>query len=504
MNTSPQIESVDTQKANQMDLGDINSNFLRNYYQKCNDVVLHPIEVGPKEHKQTILLIYCDGMTDSAQINQFVLPKLNKMYGETGFTDTESIESAQAMPINKMESESHQIFTELNTQVFVGNLIMFFEDLHVFYTINVSNIPNRSPEESTTESSIKGPHDGFTESISTNIALVRKRLRTQSLCVETFVLSERGHNQVALLYVQDIINPEIVAEIHKRLSNYDGDAIIGTSQIENVIQGNLRSIFPLTDYIGRPDFVAECVLSGRFAVLVDGSPMAIIAPISMSSLLKSPEDTNMPFHIVSIQRMIRMVGLMIALFLPGFYVALTCYNIEQVPIPLLATIMNARTGLPLSVPLEGFLMLFLFELFHEAGARLPKTVGQTVTVVGGLIIGDAAIRAGITSPTMIVMVSLTTISTFALVNQVLSGTTSIVRLYVLMMSSLLGMFGFFIALFSIVLHLSRLESFGVPYFSPISPFNRQDFWEGLFRRPVQYIRYRPNVLRTQDPTRKEE
>ena len=219
-------------------------------------------------------------------------------------------------------------------------------------------------------------------------------------------------------------------------------------------------------------------------------------------LIKSPEDTNMPFHIVTIQRTMRLAGLLIAVFLPGFYIALTSYNIEQLPTPLLATIMNSRTGLPLSIPLEAFMMLFLFEVFHEAGIRLPKSVGQTITVVGGLIVGDSAIRAGITSPTMVVMVAVTIIATFTLVNQVLAGTTSIVRLYVLTLSSLLGMFGFFIALFSLVLHLATLECYGVPYLAPISPYVSRDVWEGLMRKPVRNMFRRPKVLRTQDPTRK--
>ncbi|MGN7356348.1 spore germination protein [Paenibacillus sp. SAF-054] len=478
----------------------IDKAFLEQYYAKCQDVILHPFYVGTQENKQTILLIYCDGMTNAEQINQFVLPRLEKMYGKTGFSAVEDIEDCQYIPLSRIQTD--QLLKELDIQVFGGMLVVFFQELHAFFTMDVSNQPNRSPEESSTEASIKGPHDGFTESLSTNVALVRKRLKTQSFSVEHFVLSERGQTKVSLLYIKDIINEDIITDIRSRLENFDGDAIIGTSQIEDLVQGSLRSIFPLTDYVGRPDYVADSILSGRFAVLFDGSPMAIIAPITLTSLIKSPEDTNMPFHIVTIQRTMRLAGLLIAIFLPGFYIALTSYNIEQLPTPLLATIMNSRTGLPLSIPLEAFMMLFLFEVFHEAGIRLPKSVGQTITVVGGLIVGDSAIRAGITSPTMVVMVAVTIIATFTLVNQVLAGTTSIVRLYVLTLSSLLGMFGFFIALFSLVLHLATLECYGVPYLAPISPYVSRDVWEGLMRKPVRDMFRRPKVLRTQDPTRK--
>lgn len=486
----------------QVDVKDIDIPFLQHYYEKSSDVILHPYYVGSAEHKQTILLMYCDGMTDTAQINQFVLPKLDHMYGETGFRNTESIEEVQALPLTLMKAG--QVLSELDTQVFQGMLVLFFEDIHTFYTMDISDAPSRSPEESSTESSIKGPQDGFTETLSINTALVRKRLRTQSLCVEKFVLTERGHTQVALLYIDDIINAEIINEMRERLQNYNADAIIGTSQIEELVEGYSLSIFPLTDYVGRPDYVASSLLAGRFAILYEGSPMAIIAPITLTSQIKSPEDSNMPFHIVTMQRFLRIAGLITALFLPGFYVALTTFSIEQIPTPLLATIMNSRNGLPLSIPLEGFLILLLFEMFREAGVRLPKTVGQTVTVVGGLIVGDAAIRAGITSPTMIVMVAVTVISTYTLVNQILSGTTVIVRLYVLLLSSLLGMFGFFIGVFTVILHLATLENFGVPYLAPVSPYIASDFWEGLFRKPIKFFKKRPRVLRTQDNTRKGE
>ncbi|GIP27046.1 spore germination protein [Paenibacillus sp. J23TS9] len=474
--------------------------FLEQYYAECQDVVLHPFYVGDSANRQTILLIYCDGMSNTGQINQFVLPRLERMYGKTGFSSASDIEDCQYIPLTRLKAD--QLLKELDIKVFAGMLVVYFQEIHAFFTMDVSDQPNRSPEESSTESSIKGPHDGFTESLTTNVALVRKRLRSQSFCVENFVLSERGQTKVSLLYIKDIINQDIVTEIRSRLNSYEGDAIIGTSQIEDLVQGDLKSIFPLTDYVGRPDYVADSILSGRFAVIFDGSPMAIIAPITLSSLIKSPEDTNMPFHIVSIQRIMRLAGLVIALFLPGFYIALTSFNIEQVPTPLLATIMNSRSGLPFSISMETFMMLFLFEVFHEAGIRLPKSVGQTITVVGGLIVGDAAIRAGITSPTMIVMVAVTIIATFTLVNQVLAGTTAIIRLYVLMLSSFLGMFGFFIALFSLVLHLATLECYGVPYLAPISPYINRDAWEGLLRKPIKDMFRRPKVLRTQDPTRK--
>jgi hypothetical protein len=227
----------------------------------------------------------------------------------------------------------------------------------------------------------------------------------------------------------------------------------------------------------------------------------VLAPTNFTLLLKSPEDSYFPYYYVTLERFIRLIGLVLALFLPGFWVSLTSYNMDQLPFPLMATITLARIGLPLSAPLEAFLMLSLFELFREAGVRLPKAVGQTVAVVGGLIIGDAAIRAGLSSTTMLVVSATTAVATFTLVNQSLSGSVTVIRLYVLLCSSILGMFGFFLSMFSVVLYLSKLKSFGLPYMAPLSPFHLKDFIASLFKKPLHMADIRPEILKTKDSSR---
>ncbi|MNO96085.1 Spore germination protein XA [compost metagenome] len=229
--------------------------------------------------------------------------------------------------------------------------------------------------------------------------------------------------------------------------------------------------------------------------------MGIIAPITLTNLLSSPEDSSTAYYLQIVQKFLRLFGLCIALFLPGFYIALTSFNLEQIPLPLLATISNSRHGLPFPIPLETFMMLFLFEIFNEAGRRLPKALGQTVTVVGGLIIGDAAIRSGITSPTIIVTVAITIVSASTLINQTLSGTTSQIRLIILIASSILGMFGFLISAISVIFYIASLENYGVPYLSPFSPFHKNDLFFSLFKKPELKQIKRPQIMRTNDDTK---
>ncbi|GIP23932.1 spore germination protein [Paenibacillus sp. J22TS3] len=479
----------------------LNEQFLTDYFRNNADVVFHRFHVSSESDSLQLLLIYNDGLADIKQLNQFILPRLETMFTDKQFQSRESIEGGHALPLTIIGEDN--LLNELTLKIFSGSLVIYAAGLQVFLSIDIANPPARTPEESATEAPIRGPRDGFTEELTVNTALIRKRLRSPSFCVEQFVIEGRGHTSIALFYVDDIINPAIVDEVRGILQSIDTDAVIGTAYIEDILKNNKYTVFPLADYTGRPDYVVNALLNGRFAVMFQGSPMALIAPVSILNLLISAEDANTPSHIVILERLLRFTGLFIALFFPGFYLALTCFNLEQVPLPLLATINNVRNGLPLSVTMETFMMLFLFEIFSEAGRRLPKAVGQTITVVGGLIIGDAAIRAGITSPTMIVMVAITIIATHSLVNQILSGTTAIIRIMILILSALFGMYGFLIAVIGLVLHLAGLENFGVPYLSSVSPFNKNDFVPAFFRKPARDMKKRPEYLQTQDDTRKE-
>lgn len=444
------------------------------------------------------ILIYCTGLVDLMQINEAVLPQLNYLLLQSEEINDSFAESPllQLQIINKEQELLHHLFE--------GNMIIIFEKQQQLFSVDVADIPGRKPEESNTEVSIKGPRDGFTEELSTNIALIRKRLKTPSLYNEQFRVGRRSQTKVSLLYLFDVARPEVIDEVRKRIMKLDIDGLLSNEQLEEGLSDYSHSLFPLFDYIGRPDHVCASLLRGRFAILIEGSPMAIMAPINLTALLKSPEDMHMPFYYVALERFFRLIGITISIFAPGLWVALTTYDMDQLPFQLLATVSNARIGLPLSSPMEAFLILGLFEIFREAGVRLPKAVGETVAVVGGLIVGDAAIRAGLTSPTMLFVAAITAVATFTLVNQSLSGTVSVFRLFILVCSSVLGMYGFCIALLSLITYLSRLESFGLPYLAPLSPLSLRDLLSALLIKPPDKMNKRPDILHTNDSSRKKE
>lgn len=480
----------------------MNEHELREWFASSDDVIIKEYPFAEGTVRKKILLLYCEGMINKDHIEQRVLPNLQHLILHRQEGDMS--EFALDTLLQMQEITGPDMIETMTVKVYAGYLVMFFEGQQRLFGLDLSNPPNRSPEESNTETSIKGPRDGFTESIVTNIALIRKRLLTRSLCCEKMELGKRSHTTVALMYIDDVIDSDILQDARRRLQNIDVDALISSSQLEELLTEQKYNFFPLLDYAGRPDFVADSLLRGRFAVIVDGSPMALIAPANLMFILKSPEDVHSPFYYVAFERVLRLGGLIVATFLPGFWISLSAFNLDQIPFPLVATISSSRLGLPLSGPLDFIIMLLLFELFREAGARLPKVVGQTVTVVGGLIVGDAAIRSGITSPTTLVITSISTIAMYTLVNQTLAGIVTILRVLILLESTIFGIYGFMVSLIGLVLYMSTLESFGVPYLSPLSPPRFGEMIPAIFAKPFSSLKSRPKMLSPKDDTRQSE
>jgi len=467
---------------------------IRQLFHKSADFKMEKYELGNDEHTQTVYLFYCDGLTDVKPFYQFVLPRLELLITEQFAGQLDS----------KMELVRIHQPGEIVDLFYKGHLVFFLEQLNVLYAMDLADPPKRQPSESNTEIAIKGAKDAFVEEMATNVALIRKRLHCNTLCYEQFTIGKRSRSRVALLYIEDITQPDIVNEARARLQHIDIDLLFSSSQLEEILADRSFSLFPLLHYTTRPDFVVDCLIRGRFAVIVDGAPTAIIGPANLTLLLKTPEDAYIPYYMGTFSLFFRFAGLLISLFLPGFWIAVASFNLEQIPYPLVATIAMSRIGLPMPAPLEALLMLGLFELFREAGERLPKAVGQTVAVVGGIVVGDAAIRAGLASTTFLVIAAITAVASFALVNQSLVGTVSIVRIFVILCSSTLGMYGFILSVIAIILYLSTLESFGVSYLAPISPFRWKDAVLALIRKPWDQKNRRAEILGTIDPTRQEE
>lgn len=422
----------------------------------CADVGIERLEIVGR----SATIAYVDQMIDGKLLAESILPSLYEAMrrGE----DFRSKYPVEALPHGNAD-ERKSVFAKL----FSGYLLIFREGELFGYSL--ASIPGRQPEESNSEISVKGPRDGFVEEMAVNLALIRKRLRTPDMKIERYTIGSLTQSEMALVYIEGIARPEWVEEARRRLSNIHTEAVNGAAQVEEMLSDRSTALFPLIDYSTRPDSAVDALLLGRIVFLLDGSPMIFIGPTNLLSLMRTPEDNYMPFYFVTLEKMVRILSLGIAIFLPGFWVALSSYNVDQIPFPLLSTIVISRVGLPVSATIEMLMMLALFEVFREAGVRLPRAVGQTVAVVGGIVVGDAAIRAGLASPTMLVVSSLTAVASFTLVNQSLSGAVTVVRLFILMICMLFGMFGFFIGALVVLMYLASLRSLGAPYLLPLAP-----------------------------------
>ncbi|QHE51182.1 spore germination protein [Pontibacillus sp. HMF3514] len=485
-------------KRNQLNMScksaELTVDFMKELFDGCNDVQFYNIE----NQTGVYTAIMCEGLYDREQLfNKILYPLEERMDGNDVNAKLQKLSAAKSVQLQEDVSAEHIV-----ASVFTGKVIVLHEQSQSFWEIDIIKHPKRQVEEPSTEVSIRGSKEGFIEEASMNMALIRKRLRTTTLKVITYEIGERTKTRVMLMYIEDITNLEVIEEAKSRLEKLKVDGIVSNVRLEELIGDRKRPLFPLFSYTGRPDFVVDSLLHGRFAILVDGTPTALIAPVNLLFVLKTAEDANMTSIFVGFERLIRYVGFYLALFLPSFWIAIISYHPDQLPFTLLATVTLSREGVPLPAALECFLMLALFELFREAGVRLPMVIGQILSVVGGIIIGQAAIAAGFTAPGILVVNAIALVSTFTLINQSLTGLVGILRLVILLFTSFLGMYGFFLSLFAVIGYLANLRSFGVPYLAPISPMRPREISKAIWN-PGDSTEKRPSMLKTSDSSRKE-
>ncbi|TCS93614.1 spore germination protein [Hazenella coriacea] len=477
----------------------IDEHTCKTWFEGCHDVKIEKQTIG-KEETITLLLIYCTSLINTEELRKTILPHFSERLNPDFSGDPKEIQARIMYPITPISSENLQ--KTIVEKVFEGGLIIVFPN-HLVYTLDISNLPKRSVETQITEVSVRGARDGFIEEIDTNIGLIRKRLKTDSLSCEEFVIGKRTKTRVGLLYLKDVVADDTINDVRARIREIKVDGVVSNTQIEELITDNQYSIFPLVEYTGRPDFATNCLLHGRFIILVEGSPTVTIGPVSLPFFVNNAEDQHTLFFTASFERLLRYLGFAIAILLPGFWIALLSFHPDQIPYTLLATVSLSRQGVPFPAPLEGLFMITVFELLREAGLRLPSAFGQTLSVVGGLIIGQAAISSGVTSPGTIVAIAISVVSTFILVNQSLTGTVSVLRYFVFLLSSTFGIIGFIGSIFIILTYVVNLRSFGLYYLTPYAPPVAGSIISATVRKRFKNLKKRPKELGLRDRTRKE-
>lgn len=483
---------------------DVNLKALRDYFHLCEDVVSRELLLNLSSPTRAFI-IYADSLCDPVMINESIL----KSIMQENFVQTQEIDTTKAGPpqiILQRLLANHQAqlvsnLSQLERFVLNGYLALVIEGYSTAIVAAVQGFEQRAVNEPSTEQNIRGPRDSFVENLAVNISLLRRRIRTNSLKFETMTLGKLSQTKVTICYIEGIVNEKTVEEVKARLTKINTDSIMDSGNIEELIGDEPFSLFPLTQNTERPDKTAASLCEGKIAIVVDNTPSVLILPCTIISLLQASDDYYNNHIFATFIRMGRFLAINIALLAPAITVAVFSNNAELLPLVFLTTVAGARVDLPFPISVEIILMEFTFELLREAGVRLPKTVGQAISTVGGLVIGQAAVSAGIVSPITVIIVSITAIASFTFPDYGLGTSIRILRFFLIILSSFLGIGGIVFGLMLILFHLSGLRSFGVPYLSPLAPLSLRDLKDSFVRAPWWAMSTRPRLTGSKDPVR---
>ena len=461
----------------------------------CDDILLRPMMLG-KERETECFLIYIETAVSNLMLEDSVIGRF--------LNELRELEQAKLYEILKKDalgiSDTGKLFdTEAAlAAMLAGNAVLFVDGLDFALKFGSKGYPGSGVQKAESEKVLRGSREAFSESEKMNTALIRKRIRNTSLKVEELPLGEISHTMTAILYLEEIVYPPFLQAIRKKLHGIQRDGILDSGMLEQLTEEVWYSPFPQYQVTERPDRAAQALLDGRVVVVTDNSPEALILPATWNTLFQTSDDTYRHFAIVSFLRLIRYAAAFLALALPGLYVAVTTLHPGILPTNLLLALKNAREDVPFPSLLEVLLLELAFELLREAGLRMPGPVGSTIGIVGGLIIGQAAVSASLVSPMVVVVVALTALGDFAIPSEELSEAIRLVKYLMLFLCAWFGILGFFLGLVFLLAHLAGLKSFGVSYLAPYSAWklNRgADRKDSLVRFPLILLKRRPLFAR---------
>lgn len=464
---------------------DENKKFLDNIFKDSSDAVvrLFQVEKGPRA-----LVVYIDGLAKTDSVDLAV--KALMFYNES-YTLIERITNA-SLPVTQVSQANN--FGDLLSQVLSGDSALIVDGNVCAIAMGLRGSEHRAVSEPETESVIRGPREGYTENLRTNTALLRKKIKSPRLKMKPLVVGRDTNTNVIVSYMEHIADPALVDEVVTRIQKIKIDGILETGYIEELIQDQGFSPFPQVQFTERPDTTAASLLEGRIAVFVDGTPFVLIAPMLFWQWIQASEDYYERFFYATLLRILRFIFLFVAMLTPSMYIAITTFHQEMIPTNLLLSIATSREPIPFPAVVEAFIMEVAFEALREAGIRLPRTIGQAVSIVGALVVGQAAVQAGIVSAAMVIVVSITGIASFTLPRYNAAISIRILRFPLMILASIFGLLGIIIGIMLIFGHLSRLRSFGVPYLSPVGPMSVPDLKDTIFRAPWWNMRKRPSFM----------
>ncbi|MGM0834828.1 MAG: spore germination protein [Bacillota bacterium] len=461
---------------------------VKNAFGKSSDLNLRTVN-GTKK----AAIFFISGITNTDLINEHIIERIN----ESSLLDIEELKNI--ISVNNISESGNQ--SEIVNELVKGNTVILLDGFPTAIVADTKQIETRSIEESSTQAVIRGPKESFSESYEKNTALLRGRIQSPQLRIESMEVGEVTQTKIGVAYVENIVNKGVLQEVMERISSIKVDAILDSSYIDTFIKDNDRTVFPLIQDTERPDTVAAALLEGKVAIFVDGTPFVLIAPAVFNQFFQSAEDYYQNQYISSFLRIIRFGSFFVSLLAPAIYIALVAHHEGLVPTTLLVSILAQREGVPFPIVIEALMMEIIFEVLREAGIRMPRTVGSALSIVGALIIGQAAVEAGFVAASTVIVVSLTAISSFSIPYYSMSTVSRLLRFIFLIFSSFIGIYGILIAFIIILLHMCSLRSFGMPYLTPFAPIRKDDLQDSVVRKSLRSFVKRPYLANSRNRVR---
>ena len=476
-----------------------NEKYLRSRLENCSDILIRPMRLGDK-HKVDCLMIYIEVAVSNMMLDDSALGKMINHFWEISPEDIQEFvrhNSLGIADVKKLENLDESIDAML-----AGNAVFFIDGYDKAMKISSKGYPSTGVMEAESEKVLRGSREGFSDSVKSNSALVRKRLRDTRLKVEEYRIGVRSHTLTQVLYMDDLVHERLLEEVKERLEEFQIDGILDSGMLEQLTEDVWYSPFPQYQTTERPDRAVQEILNGKVVILCDNSPEALILPGNFNSFMESSEDWYHRFEMASFLRILRYLAVIMATVLPGLYLAVIRFHTQILPSALILSFAEAREGVPFSSVVELIFLELAFELIREAGVRVPGSLGNAIGIVGGLVIGQAAVEANLVSPIVVMIVALTALGSMTVPNEEFAAAFRLVKYGFLILGGYLGIYGIVLGVYLVIGHLAGLISFGIPYLVPfIKKEQKGSRGEGVLRVPLRKRVLRPLYAREEQKIR---
>lgn len=470
---------------------------LNEVFSECSDFIHREIVCG-EDIQIKILVAYINGFVDKRVLNQDVVRPILDHFSNARPQDKRNpiYERLKECVVNNNDIKETGNMQQAVYNIVAGEALLFIDGEDRALVIGVKAPQGRQVSEPDTEISIRGAREGFVENLLTNTALIRKRIKNPNLKLEMMHLGEQTKTDICVCYIKGIANEEIVKEVRDRLKKIKTDAVLDSGYIEQFISDSRLSLFPTVGNTEKCDKLAGKLLEGRVAIFCDGTPYVLTVPYLFIESIQVSEDYYDHAFFATFMRLLRLLALLISNLLAGMYVALVCFHHTVIPFKLMITLAASRQGIPFSPITEALLMIVAFELLREAGVRMPRPIGQALSIVGAIVLGEASVAAGIASNLMVIIIAITAVCSFVV--PPLIRATMLVRFVFLAAANFFGFLGISFVFVAVFMHLCRLRSFGIPYMAPFAPLTASDLKDSLVVVPIWAMVTRPRMLRQEN------